>query len=164
MKTLFLTIALLLFGVGVMAQDTEPTKDNIAYAAATWDDTDGSSITGGIGLPIIGLLGFNLIEYAQITVGDYGEVEIESALSRRLSSKLIGGIIMGPMLAIENGEDRSATTYLPFVGGVLAAYEFSPTFGVHGFAKYKFTVTETATFQDGWKAGIGVFARFALPI
>ena len=163
MKLIPIVLTLLILGAPVSAQDSSGVKDNIAFGAASWDDVDGMKFTGGVGIPVVSLLGFNVIEYAQAIVGDYGEVEIESAVSRKLSSKLIGGIILGPMFAMENGEDRTSATYLPFVGGVLAAYEVTPTFGVHGFAKYRFTVTDTETFADGWKAGVGLFARFAWP-
>ena len=141
MKRLILALTLL----GAMTA-TSQAQDNHVFAGVRYDD--GATISVGLDIQL-----FNSIhELTYTNVGTYGSIATEFAVITPLGGGLYGGVLAGPNVDFGNGETESTLTYLTGASGALLGYEQGKV-GAVAYAKYKFAVVETITYQDGYEFG-----------
>ena len=117
---------------------------------------DGLKLSAGVSTKILGLT-----NYSYVNLGKYSSISSEMGVSMK-KGKLTLGLLAGPNVDFNNmgaEEFDVLLTYLTGAAGVTVGYDLSTDWGLVGYAKHKFELQETATYQNGYEAGLGFFVR-----
>ena len=122
--------------------------------------TFGTAIKLGDVSPGVSLYTFNYVD-----AGKYGSVANEVGMSVNIPqvSGLGVGLIAGPnvdWIANVPTAGIDPTVYLTTAAGGFLWYDIKPTFGVWGYAKYKFSLETGNLYPEGTVAGAGLLVRF----
>jgi hypothetical protein len=135
----------------------EPAPDNLIFMGVRYGDIPKLPLVSiGYGGNITG----NLWNFTYTDVGNYQSLNTELAFMKKFG-KLSIGPLAGPNADWQTSDNADGISYLVGAAGLLTAYDFKE-FGVWGYIKYKFTLSDDNLYKDGYVGGIGIFHRFTL--
>lgn len=150
MKKLLLILLVCVLSVSVQAQEKSKT---VVFGGINYDET--VVLSAGVAIPLMG----DLYEFTYTNIGEYGSLSAEIGYMFDFGSFYLAPLA-GPTIDwMEPEEEMPMLAYIVGSSGLVFCKDFSDTFGLWGYGKYKFKFVDETMYQEGYVFGVGLFIK-----